>query len=921
MADIDSLAAALFGPKRAESQEVLTDATTRTYVGTALTDSEDGTVMVDLGGDVTLPDDIDGIAEYSAEGIEVSTGPSVRAGDEVIVTLVGGTPLKTPMVTGVAGEGDDQDARIATASAAAEEAWQWADEAHDAATDAQASASAAQESASSAASAASSAVSSADHAEQSAQQAIGDAKRAESAAQQAVEDAADAAQAAGEAKTSAQQAVEEANEAHDAATAAQAEASRASQSASEAQDSAEDANRAANGALAGLGTLESVIDTVEWFAEHKKATTDTTVQSGKTYYEYDESTGTLSKVEPDGTENPSQQGWYELDETIQNYVSTHVATTDDGLYVTALPGGWRILVSAGAGDYVAGVFLVDPQGNIAQATTGSGITFDDSKPFHIGDEDAFIVFDGNGGIQMGGAITLGQYGTLSQLLSAVGSSISAVEYGVGSSPTSHSDITSWSSASPTWQEGKYVWMRTTTNGQTYTYTCIQGADGQDGAAGPAGPAGASVTVSKVEYGTSTSASTQPSSWSTSVPTSIANGLWLWAKTTYSDSTTAITKSYVGTDGTDGKSVYVQSSSKSGDTTTVVLTDGTTSTTLTIKDGEDGAAGTAGASGYVHTAWANSANGATDFSTTVSANKKYLGVYTDNTAADSQRYQDYSWSLIKGADGTSVTVSSTTTSYTSSTSGTTIPTSGWQSTVPSVAQGSYLWTRVVTTFSDSKTATSYTASRQGANGTNGTNGTSVTVSSTAYAYQLSTSGTTVPTGTWQTTPQAPTTTQYAWTRTTTTYSDGSTSVTYTVGGKAGANGTSYYTHIRYATNSSGANMSATPSASTTYIGVYSGTSSTAPTSASSYTWSKYVGDKGDKGDVGDTGPEAVVTVYPSAIDWDAGTATLAVTLRVDGTVTTPSSYKWTKGTATTSLGTAATLAVSDLNATYNCTVTW
>ena len=1146
MTDIDNLAAALFGSKRAETQEVLTDATTRTYMGTALTDSEGGTVMVDLGGDVTLPDDIDGLAEYSSEGVEVATGPGVRAGDEVIVTLVGGTSLKTPMVTGVAGEGDDQDARIAAASAAAEAAWDWADEAHDAATDAQASADAAQDAAESAASSAGSAASSA--------------SSAASAAQQAVSDASAASQAAGEAQASAQQARSDAADAADAAqaagTAAQqavSEAALAAQSASAAQDSAEDANRAANGALAGLGTLESVVDTVEWFAEHKKATTDTTVQSGKTYYEYDESTGTLSKVEPDGTENPSQQGWYELDETIQNYVSTHVATTDDGLYVTALAGGWRILVSAGAGDYVAGVFLVDPQGNIAQATTGSGITFDDSKPFHIGDEDAFIVFDGNGGIQMGGAITLGQYGTLSQLLSAVGSSISAVEYGVGSSPTSHSDITSWSSASPTWQEGKYVWMRTTTNGQTYTYTCIQGARGEDGdegsqilgittapssyttttggftptyrialstvrtqsgatevrvgdvlaysyyhypvgyvdssyaycgarksirgAAGSGvtvssveygtsasastapsswsttvptsiangqwlwartnysdgtnavtksyagtdgedgtsvfvqsatktgdtttvviadseghtstltikdgedgqngtngtngltgyvhtawansadgmtdfsttvsankrylgvytdntatdsttpgsyswslikGADGTSVTVSRVEYGTSTSASTQPSSWSTSVPTSIANGLWLWAKTTYSDSTTAITKSYVGTDGTDGKSVYVQSSSKSGDTTTVVLTDGTTSTTLTIKDGEDGAAGTAGASGYVHTAWANSANGATDFSTTVSANKTYLGVYTDNTAADSQRYQDYSWSLIKGADGTSVTVSSTATSYVSSTSGTTIPTSGWQSTVPSVAQGSYLWTRVVTTFSDSKTATSYTASRQGANGTNGTNGISVTVSSTAYAYQLSTSGTSVPTGTWQTTPQAPTTTQYAWTRTTTTYSDGSTSVTYTVGGKAGTNGTSYYTHIRYATNSSGANMSATPSASTTYIGVYSGTSSTAPTSASSYTWSKYVGDKGD---VGDTGPEAVVTVYPSAIDWDAGTATLAVTLRVDGTVTAPSSYKWTKGTATTSLGTAATLAVSDLNATYNCTVTW
>lgn len=39
------------------------------------------------------------------------------------------------------------------------------------------------------------------------------------------------------------------------------------------------------------------------------------------------------------------------------------------------------------------------------------------------------------------------------------------------------------------------------------------------------------------------------------------------------------------------------------------------------------------------------------------------------------------------------------------------------------------------------------------------------------------------------------------------------------------------------------MTATPTASTTYIGIYTGTSATAPTSASSYTWSKYIGDTG------------------------------------------------------------------------------
>ena len=62
-------------------------------------------------------------------------------------------------------------------------------------------------------------------------------------------------------------------------------------------------------------------------------------------------------------------------------------------------------------------------------------------------------------------------------------------------------------------------------------------------------------------------------------------------------------------------------------------------------------------------------------------------------------------------------------------------------------------------------------------------------------------------------------------------------------KTGAAGTSYYTHIRYGTSSVGAGMTPTPTASTKYIGIYVGTSSTAPTAATSYTWSKYGGDNG------------------------------------------------------------------------------
>lgn len=109
--NIDSLAQALFGSKRAETQEVSTDGTTRTYTGVALTDSEDGTVVIDLGGDVTLPDDLydsDGnvVAEWDGVGVEMPTSPQVSAGDDVIVTLMGGSATKMPMVTSSAGSGD-----------------------------------------------------------------------------------------------------------------------------------------------------------------------------------------------------------------------------------------------------------------------------------------------------------------------------------------------------------------------------------------------------------------------------------------------------------------------------------------------------------------------------------------------------------------------------------------------------------------------------------------------------------------------------------------------------------------------------------------------------------------------------------------------------------------------------------------------
>ena len=66
------------------------------------------------------------------------------------------------------------------------------------------------------------------------------------------------------------------------------------------------------------------------------------------------------------------------------------------------------------------------------------------------------------------------------------------------------------------------------------------------------------------------------------------------------------------------------------------------------DGPQGIPGKTGADGrtpYFHRAWANSANGRDGFSTTDSANKRYLGTLTDFTEADSQDPASYKWTAL------------------------------------------------------------------------------------------------------------------------------------------------------------------------------------------------------------------------------------------------------------------------------------
>lgn len=151
---------------------------------------------------------------------------------------------------------------------------------------------------------------------------------------------------------------------------------------------------------------------------------------------------------------------------------------------------------------------------------------------------------------------------------------------------------------------------------------------------------------------------------------------------------------------------------------------------------------------------------------------------------------FSFAVAKtGSNGTSVTVKSTAVTYQVGTSGTTKPTGTWSSTVPTVPNGQFLWTKTVVTYSDNKSTEAYSVSYTGTNGSNGNHGTSVTVTETSVTYQTSTSGTTAPTGTWSSTVPSVSNGQYLWTKTYVKYSDGKSTTSYSVAykGTDGDNG--------------------------------------------------------------------------------------------------------------------------------------
>lgn len=141
------------------------------------------------------------------------------------------------------------------------------------------------------------------------------------------------------------------------------------------------------------------------------------------------------------------------------------------------------------------------------------------------------------------------------------------------------------------------------------------------------------------------------------------------------------------------------------------------------------------------------------------------------------------------------IKSTTITYQVGTSGTSAPTGDWSaSPAATTKQGEYLWTKTVTTYTDNTSSTAYSVAAHGTTGATGATGAPGNgVQSTAVTYQVGTSATSAPNGTWSSSPVATTAAgQYLWTRTIITYTNKTTSTSYSVAahgakGEKGATG--------------------------------------------------------------------------------------------------------------------------------------
>ena len=265
------------------------------------------------------------------------------------------------------------------------------------------------------------------------------------------------------------------------------------------------------------------------------------------------------------------------------------------------------------------------------------------------------------------------------------------------------------------------------------------------------------------------------------------------------------------------------------------------------DGSNGIAGTNGVNGettYLHVAYADNEQGG-GFSQS-GKDKKYMGTYTDFTLQDSSTPSKYHWVLVKGSDGVNGTTYYTWLKYADTSTGSGISDSPANKKYMGIAVGKltptessnpkeYKWSKV--------------AGDQGIEGTNGIDGVDGVTYYTWVKYGDDANGANItdsPVGKKfigfaynkteiheSTDPK-----QYKWSKV-----EGDQGIA----GEAGADGTTYWTWIKYSDHADGSNLYDQPNEHTKYIGIAPNQiTQTESNDKTKYKWSLFKGSDGVSG---------------------------------------------------------------------------
>lgn len=196
----------------------------------------------------------------------------------------------------------------------------------------------------------------------------------------------------------------------------------------------------------------------------------------------------------------------------------------------------------------------------------------------------------------------------------------------------------------------------------------------------------------------------------SVVKNSTSGLADTYRMTFADTTTF---DFVVTNGKGINSVTKTGTSDLVDTYAIGYNDGT-SDTFTVTNG---AKGDPGDNAYVWIKYASQEPTESSHSFG-DVPDNWIGVYSGNLSSAPTDWTQYKWFEMKGQKGDigdAATLDSYATEYLSSDSGTVIPSGSWTTSIPSVAQGKYLWTRTTLVFNTGDTVAYYSVSRMGIDG--------------------------------------------------------------------------------------------------------------------------------------------------------------------------------------------------------------